>query len=637
MHMRKIFLINMPFANLTLPSIGLTQLKSVVDKTFKDQVSVEIAYLNQDFAHYLGGMLQLRRVNDSPNSHVSGIGDWFFRRSAFPDLPDNQEAYFKRYYPQGDEVTKGFLDFIVEKREHLDDFLDAQIDKYGMGDAFMVGFTSMFSQNVACLAMAKRLKKRNPNIITVMGGANCEAPMGKEIVKHVEQIDYVFSGPALKSFPQLLQHCLDEQRDKCHSINGVFTKENCRPRASLVTIGGGCGTVRDIGDELDINTNVKLDYQSFLDTYFNNFPKARRPTLTFETARGCWWGQRAHCTFCGLNGATMAYRSMRPELALDQINSVFSYAPRVRRYECVDNILDKSYLKEVLPKIETPSNAIIFYEVKADLTEEEMQVLARARVKEIQPGIESLATTTLQLMKKGTTVFTNIYLLKNCRYYDIIPAWNLLVGFPGEGKEVYEKYLTDIPLLAHLYPPSGVQQVRFDRYSPYFTKAEAYGLELTPMDFYSYIYPFTKESITDLAYYFTDTNLSAEYLTTMIRWIDKIRQKFDVWEAKWKGNDPTKPPRLHFQRDGENTVVYDSRFERPVEHRLSPTAIEILKISGQRQTAGGVAQALAHVPRADVDKEIAELTERGLLFWEGVRFISLVLPGPPLVGAVSQN
>lgn len=627
--MRKIFLINMPFANLILPSIGLTQLKSVVDKTFKGQVSVEIVYLNQDFARYLGGTNAIRRINDSPNSHTTGIGDWFFRRSAFPDSPDNQEAYFRRYYPYSDETTKEFLDFVMEKRERLDEFLDAQIDKYGMGDAFMAGCTSMFAQNVASMAMAKRLKNRNPNIITLMGGANCETPMGKEVVKHVEQIDYVFSGPALKSFPEFLQHCLNGEWDKCHTINGVFTKQNCQPHPSLVTIGG-CGTFRNIGDELDINTTIELDYEPFLNTYFTNFPKARRPTLTFETSRGCWWGQRSHCTFCGLNGETMAYRAMRPELAVEHINTLFNYAPRVRRYESVDNILDKSYLREVLPNVKTPNDAIIFYETKADLTEEEVKVLADARVKEIQPGIESLATTTLQLMRKGTTVFTNIYFLKNCRYYGIIPAWNLLVGFPGEGEEVYKKYLTDLPLLMHLYPPSGVHQVRFDRYSPYFTKAEAYGLDLEPMEFYSYLYPFPKESLTDVAYYFKDTDLSAEYLTTMVRWIDRVRQKFDVWSAKWRGVDPAQRPLLHFKQDGDTTVVYDSRFEQPVEHHLSAAGIEILKLSAQRQTAKTVAQGLAHLPGLDLDKEMAELDKHKLLFWEGVRFMSLVLPGAPL-------
>lgn len=47
----------------------------------------------------------------------------------------------------------------------------------------------------------------------------------------------------------------------------------------------------------------------------------------------------------------------------------------------------------------------MFYEVKADLSEADMEVLAKTGVKFIQPGIESLATSTLKLMKKGTSAF----------------------------------------------------------------------------------------------------------------------------------------------------------------------------------------------------------------------------------------
>lgn len=38
--------------------------------------------------------------------------------------------------------------------------------------------------------------------------------------------------------------------------------------------------------------------------------------LQFETARGCWWGAKQHCTFCGLNGDTMNFRSKSPARAV---------------------------------------------------------------------------------------------------------------------------------------------------------------------------------------------------------------------------------------------------------------------------------------------------------------------------------
>ena len=40
--------------------------------------------------------------------------------------------------------------------------------------------------------------------------------------------------------------------------------------------------------------------------------KTINPRLLFQTSRGCWWGAKQHCTFCGLNGQGMAYRSKVP-------------------------------------------------------------------------------------------------------------------------------------------------------------------------------------------------------------------------------------------------------------------------------------------------------------------------------------
>ena len=35
--------------------------------------------------------------------------------------------------------------------------------------------------------------------------------------------------------------------------------------------------------------------------------------LSAESSRGCWWGAKSHCTFCGLNGGTMAFRAKSAE------------------------------------------------------------------------------------------------------------------------------------------------------------------------------------------------------------------------------------------------------------------------------------------------------------------------------------
>jgi hypothetical protein len=80
--MYRIALINMPFAKLPLPSIALTQLKAVVESQFKEQVSINLLYLNHDFANYLGLDLYHLIVN-STESQNSGLGDGSFDRLPF--------------------------------------------------------------------------------------------------------------------------------------------------------------------------------------------------------------------------------------------------------------------------------------------------------------------------------------------------------------------------------------------------------------------------------------------------------------------------------------------------------------------------------------------------------------------------
>jgi len=614
----KISIINMPFATVSLPSIALTQLKSVVEEKLGDQVRVRILYFNHDFAHFVGAELYGMMTN-SMEANNSGLGDWFFRQAAFPETQDNTQQYFKRYFPHVDEEIQVRKGQVLAKRAALKRFMNRLIMKYRLDGEDMIGLTSMFAQNVACFAMAKAMKDRKPGIVTVMGGANCEAPMGAQISLHVEAVDFVASGPGLVTFPQLLDHLLAGETEKCHEIRGVFSKKNTDPVQLSSHLGSGM--------ELPIEVPVKLDFDSFLADLDHNFPNGQvAPSLTFETSRGCWWGELSHCTFCGLNGSTMAYRGMPSEQALELFDELFTkYGDRCKRFESVDNILPRQYLTEVMPKIKTPEGAVIFYEVKADLKDWEMETLAKAGVTQIQPGIESLNTSTLKLMGKGTTSFQNVNFLKNCIQFGIAPMWNLLIGFPRESEEVYAKYLEDMPQLMHLTPPAGAFPVRFDRFSPYFVKAKEFELDLSPYEFYGFIYPFPEESLAQMAYYFQDRNYEAKYLVEMIAWQERLNAGVAHWRARWDMADGGLKPRLSFEKRGATTVVHDTRSGESVVHEVGRLTLEVLE---QLHAKGKNLRFLSkHVEVGEeaLAEEVARLVDLGLLFEEDGRYISLVL------------
>ena len=612
--MFKIALINMPFANLQMPSIALTQLKSVVESRFPEQVAVDVLYLKHDCAHYFGKDLY-GKILGSAEAQNSGLGDWMFRQTAFPDRANNVTLYLSRYFPLQNAEMNSLKSAILEKRRGLERFLDSLITKYALDQVDIAGFTSMFMQNVASFSLARKIKERNPKCVVIMGGANCESPMGQVIAKHVDAVDYVFSGPGLKTFPDFVEHVMSGDAYKLGLIKGVFNKKN-------VIFQSGPDA---IGEELPIDVPVDLDYAPFLRALDENFPNNEiEPILLFETSRGCWWGERAHCTFCGLNGTTMGYRAMAPELALKQFDSLFQFAPRVTRLDAVDNILPRNYISEVLPYVNTPENVSMFYEVKADLSESDMQVLAKARVKFIQPGIESLATSTLKLMKKGTSAFRNLCLLKFCATYEIEPGWNLLIGFPGEGEDVYEMYVNNLPLLSHLPPPTGVYPVRFDRYSPYFVKAQEYGLDLQPLDYYSLIYPFAEEELAQLAYYFTDTKIGAEYALAASKWIGRLREKVQRWKNAWSNGGL--PPQLSMREEGDEFVIYDSRSGKAEEYAITKVHARMLRsMEIKPKDPIDLARELSSVPGIDAGKELAYLQEKGLVFEEKGRFLTVAL------------
>lgn len=632
--MYQLKLIAMPFMNVNLPSLALTQLKAIVEERFAGQVAVDICYLNHDFAHYFGWELYHML---SGQVHVNtGIGDWIFRHIAFPTAKDNTEIYLKRYYPLTDPDSQQFKQTILAKRAGMAQFLDALIAKYKLTDAELVGFTSMFNQNVACFALAQQLKERKPTLVTVMGGPNCESPMGAVIVEYVEPIDFVFAGPGLVNFPEFLGYQLTAQPERCHTIHGVFSKDNFIDFIYEGEIAENpqddAPLLRTIGDELSIDHPIPLNYAPFLHELATNFAgRTIEPRLTFETSRGCWWGERSHCTFCGLNGISMNYRAMLPEHALQQFDALFQYERTTPiLLECVDNILPKAYLTDVLPRLDTPATMSLFYEVKSDLTERDLQVLAKARCRIIQPGIESINTSTLHLMKKGSSAFQNIQLLKNCALYDILPVWNLLLGFPGEKAEVFRKYIQDIPLLMHLPPPTGAYPVRFDRYSPYFNQADEYGLDLRPFDFYRLVYPFDEDALYDLAYYFMDYNFSADYFGEMMAWINQISAQIALWQQRWSMTDPTQRAALYLSETPTGAIIHDSRSGEMREYPISAACYTVLQTLTKVMTQKRIVAALTPQSLIDVDQELAFCQAKGLLFQEGERLLSLVhLSKPP--------
>jgi ribosomal peptide maturation radical SAM protein 1 len=150
----------------------------------------------------------------------------------------------------------------------------------------------------------------------------------------------------------------------------------------------------------------------------------------------------------------------------------------------------------------------------------------------MQPGIESLSTEVLKVMRKGVTAIQNIQLLKWGREQKIAVTWSILYGFPGEKREHYEATLRTIPFITHLQPPAAVPIIVLQRFSPYHFDADRLGIRnLKPASMYRNIYPESRVNLNDIAYFFDYTlDESAE---DPREYIKPVRQAADKWKSAY--------------------------------------------------------------------------------------------------------
>ncbi len=519
-----VLLVVMPFAAVGWPAIGVSLLQGGLRRC---GILSKILYLNIDFCEFIGGDLYRWVAEQSPETAL--IGEWIFAEAAFGPQAPKDETRFVNLILGNYPFMKERMEQAVRARRAAIKFTDLCVDRTCAYNARIIGFTTTFQQNVASLAVARKLKERLPNSVIVFGGANCEDEMGPALCRCFPWVDYVFSGEADRTFVEFVQRLL---------------ARNDAPSERIIS-------------GAPIQNLDSLPYPDF-DDYFETQKASSEkimPSLMIEMARGCWWGQKQQCTFCGLNGATIAFRSKSPERALEEIRYLVERY-RLRSVRAVDNILDMKYIQTVLPElIRQRMGLSLFFEVKANLSKDHIRQLVEAGVSSIQPGIESLSTAILKLIQKGSKAMHNIQLLKWCEEFRIAPTWNLIYGFPKEPAEEYLRMAELIPLLTHLRPPDSCGPVRLDRFSPYFERPPAFGIRnIRPHSAYPHVYPLEAKEITRLAYYFEFDYCDAKSLEDYIEPLMKAVYK---WMLLWRNGVR---PVLRVQSIGSNRIcIQDTR------------------------------------------------------------------------------
>lgn len=546
-----IHLVNMPFGSLTSPNLALSLMRSQLGAAGLDS---RVFNLNFDFANKIGfneyETIALFRGVETQ------IGEWLFA----------EQAWGKSFGPSVDEFLEpldrelGRIPNITDKKQWLQKIRRDLIPSYlwqcllrleAAGDMEAVGFSCSLFQTISSLALGRLIKQEHPETKLVYGGACFHGEMGEELIQRVPWIDAVSTGEADDVIVPLFQSLTDGRPPG--GLQGILYRDDGEIQKGPASRPVECAVFENLPDP---------DYSDFfLDAggvgLLNDPGWLPRLNLLFESSRGCWWGEKQHCTFCGLNGRDLTYRAKSPERVFQTLAN-FSATYPGSFYRATDNNLSMNSFDSLIPKLknEPPKSDLkIFYEVKSNMNRSQIKALSDAGIVYLQPGIESLSTHLLKLMRKGVSALQNIFFIKCCREYGIYASWNNLIRIPGEYPQDYDDMARLIPQIVHLNPPQGgARKIECHRFSPYFSGQAKGAKNVNPLPWYSAIYPSDDVRLSHVAYFFR-----ADWEDTLNDSIyEPVINEIQDWLKIWISQPELPQLATHYLDDG-TLLVSDTR------------------------------------------------------------------------------
>ena len=609
----QVALVNMPFSFSKYPSIQLGTLSALL----KSQgIPVDCHHLNVRFAHKIGVPLY-----EMICEKRALFGEWLFSYLLFRDNPKRTEdpKVFKPVFEQIARQSGHSIAYFEEMATKIaPQFLTWALTAIDWAQYTLVGFTSTFDQNVASLTMAKLIKDLYPDVTIVFGGANYDGEMGMEFFRAFPFIDHVVVGEGEVAFPALVRQVLAKRSNGVPE--GVAYRQDGQlhltPNRSLFS---------------DFSKTGPPDYDDYyhLLAELGGAAQGLDRILLYEGSRGCWWGEKHHCTFCGLNAQSMKFRAKSPDQVAQEM-TYLSHRYDTARFRLVDNIIDMTYIDQLFGKFAANHCDLdVFIETKSNLHKNQIRTLAVGGVKCMQPGLESLSLTQLKAMDKGVTPIQNIVCLKWSFYYRISVSWNILLGFPGETNEDYLRQIDLIPSLFHLQPPEATGKFWLERFSPYHARPHEYGVRMTgPGLAYEYIYDARQVDLQKIAY---DFEYELENWPVDPHIYQELIAAVEGWQRLHASNDR---PFLYYSKALDYVTVYDGRNPKaPSRRRYDGLAAVLIEICNEApKSVEQIRTALAGHTDAREDalsSLLTDLVAKRVLYEERGKYFTLAVPEHP--------
>jgi ribosomal peptide maturation radical SAM protein 1 len=602
---KPVALVSMPTLSARFPSFQLALLKPTLQRA---GIPVQTFSLFMYFGTHAGW-----RINEALSDvYPCMVGEWIWTKAAFGDFADDDE-YVEIYRSNLESIcwqAGCSIDDLREIREQTAPaFIDFCLNSVDWTRFGLIGFSVVFQQTLASIAFARALKERHPEIPIIFGGATFEDDIADEIMKGCPQVDFIHCGDADETLPETIRRIYRNESMK--GMPGVMWRDG-----DQIAYAGHAPNLRDM------NKTPVPDFDEYFyarkEGGYGQYDSAQEVLLPIETARGCWWGVKNHCTFCGLNRAGMEFRAKNVDNVIQQLDEL-SRRYGILDFNAIDNIIAPEYIEKLFGQLgEANTDIRLHYEVRPSLSRVQLRQMRKGGLFSIQPGVESLSTHILKLMRKHTTGMRNLELIKWSTYYGINNLYNILLRFPGETAEDYRTQCEVISQIHHLQAPWAIAKARADRGSPMYTEPESQSVSrLAPSPCYDYLFPKDRFNLNRVSYYFEhemgNTLEDSEY--------DEIFEAVGTWQHSWRQRPK---PYLRYRKAWATILIEDGRACTPRVTSYSDRHARLYEYCADAHSAKEIA---AEFDGASwVDEAIEEFVERKLMVHLDNRYLSLALP-----------
>jgi len=602
---KSLLLVSMPYAETSIPSIQLGLIESYLKQR---EVNVSTRHLYLKAADFYGLNNYNFLINSPNDSYTSQM---VFSKYVFPDHWEKNQDKFRYFYENIMCYNKDFNFKFKNYVEQTDKFLDWTINNIDWDKHDIIGFTLNYGQFLPSLAVAKKIKEKNPVKQIIFGGSTIINELGQKVLSIFDYVDFIVSGEGEEALFLLTTSFEDYKK-----IPGIISREQNK-------------TVWNKNDScIDMNSLPYPNFQSYFKELSNVSTDIQQyyqlyGRLPIELSRGCWWN---NCTFCNVGAYNKKYREKNYDLFAEELRFL-SDTYKMLDFQVIGTTLPQKDYDNLCEKIiKLNRDFTLITESKAAiLKSKDYAMLRKAGFSHIQTGIETFSTNYIKKMNKGAKVIDNIAAIKFCKENHIKNSYNLIINYPNEEKIDFEETEKTVQLFWKYLEPPSISKYVLGYQSHIYNNLSEYNIKnIEPKASDMIMYP--KELLEKEFYFFYSFKRKNE--TTQNPWkklVSSWKKTYEEQKMLAVNRDIDFEKLVFYFKDGGNFIkIYDKRYnDNAMIYMLDRDERTVFLACCDVASKIDIKYKAKHIDSSKLDEILNSFVEAGIVYNEKEWYLSL--------------